>query len=316
MGVHVREGMTVAKGAPLVTLSGEIQSEARGATKEEVIRKLQDRHDSMTNARQAAERQFEQEASETARRLEVLRSPLSLNDRALTRDRIMRARELIPLSRLQRTVQAYLDAKTVLLTLEATFRDLPFRKQAQLAQADREIAALEQELAEAESKRQIVIVAPQSGVVSAIQAEPGSTVQPSVPLLSIVPTGTTLQAQLFGPSRAIGFLQPGQRVLIRYQAYPYQKYGSYAGSVASISRSAISPTELSPQLAGLTGIYGVNEPLYRITVELERQSANAYGKLVPLQPGMQLEADIMIESRRLIEWVFDPLFTLTGKWRT
>jgi membrane fusion protein len=121
---------------------------------------------------------------------------------------------------------------------------------------------------------------------------------------------------MFGPSRAIGFLQPGQRVLIRYQAYPYQKYGSYAGSVASISRSAISPTELSPQLAGLTSIYGVNEPLYRITVELDRQNANAYGKPVQLQPGMQLEADIMIESRRLIEWVFDPLFTLTGKWHT
>jgi membrane fusion protein len=36
---------------------------------------------------------------------------------------------------------------------------------------------------------------------------------------------------------------------------------------------------------------------------------------VPLQPGMQLEADIMMERRRLIEWVLDPLFTLTGRWR-
>jgi membrane fusion protein len=42
----------------------------------------------------------------------------------------------------------------------------------------------------------------------------------------------------------------------------------------------------------------------------------AYGQPAPLQPGMQVEADVMIESRRLIEWVFDPLFTLTGKWHT
>ena len=44
------------------------------------------------------------------------------------------------------------------------------------------------------------------------------------------------------------------------------------------------------------------------------QTATAYGAPVPLQPGMQLEADVLIERRRLIEWMLDPLLTLTGKW--
>jgi membrane fusion protein len=48
-------------------------------------------------------------------------------------------------------------------------------------------------------------------------------------------------------------------------------------------------------------------------VKLVRQSAIAYGRAAPLQPGMQLEADLIIEKRRLIEWVFDPLYTLTGR---
>jgi membrane fusion protein len=72
--------------------------------------------------------------------------------------------------------------------------------------------------------------------------------------------------------------------------------------------------ELSPQLSGLMSPDGTNEPVYRITVSLVQQTAVAYGEPVALQAGMRLEADILIERRRLIEWVLDPVFTLTGKW--
>ncbi len=111
-------------------------------------------------------------------------------------------------------------------------------------------------------------------------------------------------------------MRAGQHVLLRYQAYPYQKFGHYEGVVASISRSAVSPGELPPQLAGissLTASSGGAEPVYRITVKLERQTVTAYGQPVPLQAGMQLEADVELETRRLYEWVLDPLYTLTGK---
>src|ERR1043166_712132 len=314
--IYVREGTTVVKGTPLLTLSAEVRSDARGDTKEEVVQRLHSRRENLLNAKKMLEAQLDQEASDLKLRIEVQRSRLTLSEQALTRDRTMRARDLIPLPRLQKTEQDYLDIKSSMMVLEGTLRELPFRKQAQLAEMDRNIAALEQELAEAESRRQVVIAAPQDGTVTAIQAEAGSTAQPNVPLMSIVQAGTVLPAQIFAPPRAIGFLKPGQRVLLRYQAYPYQKYGSYSGTVSSISRSTISPSELTQQLSGLTGLYGANEPLYRITVELERQSAMAYGQPAPLQAGMQLEADVMIETRRLIEWVFDPLFTLTGKWQS
>lgn len=152
-------------------------------------------------------------------------------------------------------------------------------------------------------------------MVTAIQAEPGGFLNSTVPLLSIVPAGATLEAQLYGPSRAIGFVRPGQQVLLRYQAYPYQKFGHYAGIVDTVSRTAINPAELPPQLAGLTSLYGNTEPVYRITVSLASQTITAYGQAVPLQPGMQLEANIALERRRLIEWVLEPLFTLTGKWQ-
>jgi membrane fusion protein len=57
------------------------------------------------------------------------------------------------------------------------------------------------------------------------------------------------------------------------------------------------------------------EPLYRITVGLERQQVSAYGAQVALQPGMQLDADIVLERRRLYEWVLDPVYALAGSWK-
>ena len=68
------------------------------------------------------------------------------------------------------------------------------------------------------------------------------------------------------------------------------------------------------QLAGLTGVVGTGEPVYRLVVRPAKQTVTVYGRPVTLQPGMQLDADVLIERRRLIEWVLDPVFTLTGKF--
>jgi len=312
--IDVHEGDTVRAGTPLLILSAEINSQARGAIREEVVRQALARSDNLRQTEKVLGAQLDQEAADLQQRLEVQRSRVNISEAALQRDRAMRARDLIALPRLQKTEQDYLDGKAALLTLEDAVRALPYKRQTQLAEVDRNIAVAEQELAEAEARREIVVTAPQDGTVTDIQAEPGSAAQLNVPLMTIVPSGTVLQAQLFAPSRAIGFASSGQRVLLRYQAFPYQKYGSYAGTVVSVSRSAMSPSELTQQLAGLTSLHGTNEPLYRMTVALDRQTVTAYGRALPLQPGMELEADVIVERRTLLEWVFDPLFTITGKW--
>ena len=68
--------------------------------------------------------------------------------------------------------------------------------------------------------------------------------------MTLVPAGARLEARLFGPSRSIGFVRPGQRVLLRYEAYPYQKFGSYEGVVKSVSRTTVGPGELAEASAG------------------------------------------------------------------
>jgi membrane fusion protein len=133
--------------------------------------------------------------------------------------------------------------------------------------------------------------------------------------LNIVPAGSKLVAHIFCPSRAVGFLRVGQRVLLRYAAYPYQKFGHHQGSVLSISHSAVSPGELPARLAGLSSLVGTTEPVYRVTVGLASQGITGYGEALPLQPGMLLEADVLLERRRLVEWMLGPLHTLAGNWK-
>jgi len=341
--IDVREGAEVAKGAPLLTVSTEVHSAALGATREEIVHRLTERRDSLAAQRQRQQQLFAEETDSLTKRLETLRSEqkhldqeievqharMKLASEDAARQRVLRQKDITTVQRLLEAQQNELQQSATLQTLERNratidrevfelqgqLRQSPLKNLTLLAEIDRGVAALEQDLAEAEIKRQLVITAPQAGTVTEIQVESGGGVNTTVPLLSIVPEGSKLEAQLFSPSRAIGFVRPGQHVLLRYQAFPYQKFGYYEGQVASVSRSAVSPSEMTQQLSGLTSLYGPNEPVYRITVDLASQTATAYGEHVPLQPGMQLEADVLIESRRLIEWVLDPLFTLTGKWQ-
>jgi len=174
------------------------------------------------------------------------------------------------------------------------------------AAIEREISALDQQITEYESRRTLVITAPADGVVTAILAGRGQSVAAGAPLLSILPEGAVLQAQLLVPGRAAGFLAAGQPVALRYQAFPFQRFGSSHGVVKEIARSLIAPGDAQLPVA-------LNEPAYRITVALERQTVRAYGKDFPLQDGMLLEADVALDRRRLLEWLFEPLLALAGR---
>ena len=66
-------------------------------------------------------------------------------------------------------------------------------------------------------------------------------------------------------------------------------------------------------MGALIGNAQQGEPFYRVTVVLDKQAVTAFGKPEPLKPGMLLDADVLGEKRRLIEWVFEPLYSLKGK---
>ena len=341
--LFVQEGEHVEAGAPLMRISGEMHDSALVAVKAQAVASIGDEEASLRDARNVNGKLFDQQADDLGARLAAIRSEerqiaeeLSLQreradlaERALARMRAMRQRDLVPLPRLEQAQQDRLDQAMRLKVveqrrlalererdqLEQTAREVPLRKALQIGEVDRSLSQAQEKYAEASAQREITLTAPQGGTVTDIQAEGGGAVSPSAPLLGIVPDGVDLQAQLFVPSRAAGFVHTGQHVLLRYQPYPYQRFGAYEGVVESVSRSALSPSEVPQRLTGLSSLIGSNEGFYLVAVRLDQQFARAYGKTLPLKPGMQLEADVLLENRRLIEWVLDPLYAMTGSWR-
>jgi membrane fusion protein len=194
--------------------------------------------------------------------------------------------------------------------LQAQLLQLPLQTQAATGEIERSLAELAQESAESAARQRVVVRAPQDGVLSAITVQAGQTATPDVALASLLPMNTRLLAQLYAPSSAVGFVRPQQTVLLRYQAYPYQKFGHYPGEVLAVSRTPLPASEV----AALGLPRGASsEPLYRITVGLASQAVQAYGKPQALAPGMQLDADVLLDRRRLIEWIFEPLLSVTGR---
>ncbi|MTW04486.1 HlyD family secretion protein, partial [Pseudoduganella ginsengisoli] len=135
------------------------------------------------------------------------------------------------------------------LTLEAEHRALKETLAADLAQLVRSEASLQQELIENQNRKTTLITAPQPGVLTTITYHPGQVVNAGQALATLIPTTLpralapdALEVHLFAPSRTAGFVQAGQPVLIRYQSYPYQKFGLVARGV-KMSHFAQSKTE-------------------------------------------------------------------------
>ena len=166
-----------------------------------------------------------------------------------------------------------------------------------------ELAAAEQRVAEINGRRAYVIRAPASGRVSTLQATIGQFADPRRLQMEIVPNDSALEAQLFVPARAIGFVEPGQRVRILYEAFPYQQFGTYSGRVIKVSQTILTGNDASGPIA-------LKEPAYRVTAALDRPDINAYGKSIPLQADMLLRADILLEKRSIISWFLDPLLSV------
>ncbi|OUM37766.1 HlyD family secretion protein [Pseudomonas putida] len=336
----VEEGQNVERGERLISLSSERSSDS-GLVQANVSEKLSQRHRSLKEELAKQEQLQAEERQSLQSKLESLRQELktlmhqldnqkklvALASNAAERYQGLMDKGYISMDQLQQRQAQLLGER---LKLQGLMREttalrqkrierrhelsgLPALHENQLASIRRALSSVEQELIENEAKRSVLITAPKSGIVTSILADPGQTVNSTRSLMSLVPTDSILQAELYAPSKTIGFIRTGDAVVLRYQAYPYQKFGQQDGQVRSISRTTLSAAELGSISGSVPGIGTDGEQIYRIRVDIEKQSVNAYGDYRPLQTGMLVDADILQETRRLYEWVLEPLYTLTGK---
>jgi len=336
---HVSEGGAVHRGDVLFVLSVG-QATLSGDTQAAVQSSLASRERSLQGAaRQRTQLEQNQlaaidaqvadmrrELTSMATEADLQRQRLALAQEALAQYEALRVQNFMSSAQVRTKAEDVLAVRAQLQGLErqraARLREiaalqsqrseLPLRTQAAQGEIDRDLAALAQQSAENEARQRIVLRAPQDGIVTGVLAAPGQNVTPASALATLLPADAKLQAHLFAPSSAIGFVRADQTVQLRYQAFPYQKFGHQAGAVAQVSRSPLQAAELNG-LPLPAAISASGEPLYRITVTLNQQSVSAYGQQQALAPGMQLEADVLLDRRRLIEWLFEPVLGMAGR---
>jgi membrane fusion protein len=190
--------------------------------------------------------------------------------------------------------------------MAARLADFSDRRDRRLAELDDRRDALRRERIEVGGRVEFWLRAPRDGRIASLAVVPGEPARPGRDLMTLLAPDARMHAVLLVPSRAIGFVTPGQEVRLLYDAFPYTRFGTHGGEVVSVGGSILAPEELDAPARAL-------EPVYKVRVRPRADAVAAFGRDVPLQAGMALEADLRLERRRLWRWLFEPLLAMRGR---
>jgi membrane fusion protein len=331
----VKEGQQVAAGAPLVRISYERSTQASASTAALVSGELAQRRTLLAKEqdqlRELGEQQLQQlkkKIIDTQSEVAQIDREMKLQDQRLTsaREQAKRfadlAREKFVSDIVARQKQDEATDQEIRLqalkrsriTLERELGNarmeepaIALKSRAQVDQVSRQISEVQQTLATEEAKRETIISAPITGTVTNIAVSAGQSVAADALLATVLPQGSVLHAEMLVPTRAIGFVNKGKEVVMRYEAFPFERFGQYRGVISDVSQTVWSAGER-------IGPTTTREPVYRVAVTLDKQSVAAFGQDFPLRSGMLVNADILLEKRSLIEWIFEPVMQLRGRF--
>lgn len=329
--ILVEEGENVSQGSPLLRMAEQrFASEfgQLGAARLDELRARVDRIEQLINDEQ---RRFELEQSDLRARLAIAEQQLENID---ARHRLMEERIRIQEEALEDAQSLAEEGLQSASTTETERENLLILRQEQQSliasrlSTREQIETLQQQLqmAPIENKRNIDTLrerqenaradlrqlshsqnaelrAPVGGRVSGMTVHAGSHVATSDVVLRILPDDSRMQAVLYVPTSATGNLQIGQSVHIRFDAFPYERFGVYDGTITEIGATTLFPGEVE-------NMTDLSEPSYRVMVDLDIQAVQGVERELPLRPGMGLQADIILENRSLMDWLFDPIYSL------
>jgi len=185
-------------------------------------------------------------------------------------------------------------------------------KESQRTNAAAQINTIDSRLAllKTESSRQVQ--AQSSGQVLAIAAKVGDSVASGQFVAAVGDATAEPIVVLDVPARATGLIEAGQKVVLKYDAFPYKTFGIQHGTITSVSSAAIRAPEAKGDI-GLDPRPISLQSLYRVEVKPDSNEIEAYGEKKKISLGSTLSADIIVERRRLIDWVLDPIRAMRGR---
>ncbi|MBD1573104.1 HlyD family efflux transporter periplasmic adaptor subunit [Vibrio sp. S17_S38] len=342
--VFVEEGQKVLAGEPLYEIKTERYDEFGLGVKKRIIATI-DNQIALLNERRNKEIEKSQlqlqvidddlvRLSEEARILKLVvnlsEQELNLAQSLVDKQQVLVDKHFISLIELQRqrleliTLEANMQTQRLNLQrltrekakLKETTGTLHLELEIALQEIDRQLQQIAQSKIEYFYQTDTQIVSPIDGVVASTFVKEGHSVNKGQPLLVVIPEGSEpMVVELYAPSRSIGFIQEGQDVRLRFDAFSYEKFGVQQGVIESISKSAVSAEMLPNSLLIQSQLSRTHTGmgLYQIRVKLDKPTITVYGKEQMFIPGMTLTADIELDTRKIYEWLLEPLYTIKGR---
>lgn len=168
-----------------------------------------------------------------------------------------------------------------------------------------QLAKLEQDTQKMGYKTDLLeLKAPQAGIVKDVATtSKGAVVQPGMVLLTLVPKGEQLLAEVQVKNEDVGFVQSGQHVRVKVAAYPFQKYGLLEGSIQTLAPDAQVSNNNNTGQSAPQG--------YKALVKLDTQFLESLNgdasQRKGLEAGMQVAAEIHQGRRTIMEYLLSPV---------
>ncbi|ACE82728.1 HlyD family secretion protein [Cellvibrio japonicus] len=163
------------------------------------------------------------------------------------------------------------------------------------------------ELINASVMNSYTVRSPIDGVIDNVFENAGRQIFPGAPVLTVRKAHAEMIARLIVPVKSSGLISTGQKVFLRMDAFPYQRYGVISGTIRRISTSPMTPGQLEMPIT-------VGESFYVVDVELKNAQKKDGNAGLILKVGMTLKAEIIIERHSLLSYLLSPLKSVTKQY--
>lgn len=170
---------------------------------------------------------------------------------------------------------------------------------------------LQKELVDTDVGGEIIIRALSDGKVDSLSVTVGQMVNAGDSLLQVIPENIeNYYLIIWVPNDAVPYISAGDKVNIRYEAFPAEKFGQFSATVKTISRTPASTQEMLTYKGAPQNTLGIFVPWYKVIVKPEKQIISYDGKSLPLENGMKAESTLFLEKRRIYQWMLSPFYDM------
>ncbi|EDQ2836993.1 HlyD family secretion protein [Salmonella enterica subsp. enterica] len=170
---------------------------------------------------------------------------------------------------------------------------------------------LQKELINTDINGEVIIRALSDGKIDSLSVTVGQMVSAGDSLLQIIPDQIKDHyLVVWAPNDAVPYISTGDRVNIRYDAFPAEKFGQFAATVLLVSKTPASAQEMLTYQGAPKNNQNISVPYYKIIVRPELQKIRYDGKFLPIENGMKAQITLFLEKRKIYQWMLSPFYDM------